>query len=73
MKGRYLGAVIFIRHLLLLPATGEPSINITVDSSQLVIGEGQRGEITCYAVGDPAVLGYTWYYNGKEVDPSDDR
>ncbi|XP_041470934.1 kin of IRRE-like protein 1 [Lytechinus variegatus] len=49
------------------------TINVTAQTNRLTIEEDKPGEIICSASGDPVVLGYRWYYNGAEIEATDDR
>ena len=57
--------------------TVTPTIEISLDTDErkgiLSIKEDESGEVTCFATGDPAILGYAWFYNGVEISAIDER
>ncbi|XP_071806887.1 uncharacterized protein [Asterias amurensis] len=50
-----------------------PTISVSLSLLKLEIYEDETGSVMCTATGDPAVLGYQWFYNGVEIAESDDR
>ncbi|XP_038065371.1 irregular chiasm C-roughest protein-like [Patiria miniata] len=50
-----------------------PTIQVSLDTLTLEIKEDETGAVECTATGDPAVLGYSWYYNGVQIAETDAR
>ena len=59
--------------IFVLGSAVTPTIQVSLDLLRLEIKEDDTGSVICTATGDPAVLGYSWYYNGVQIADTDDR
>ncbi len=50
-----------------------PTISVSLSLLKLEIYEDVTGAVVCTATGDPAVLGYQWFYNGVAIAETDNR
>lgn len=53
--------------------TVTPTIDVNLNLLKLEIYEDETGSVECTATGDPAILGYQWFYNGVAIADTDDR